>query len=175
MLRILSLIIAIVLSGTAIVFLFGYNAPEEYQDSISFKVSYATDTTWEQLINIKEIATRKSDVSSIEILEEFGKLVAWRENLKTGGYRIYRTNQRIEGQKLVVELTESSYGLTGIWTFYLSKDKVGNDTVVVIEETSKFTNTLKRGYRVIVGREHDLLVWQKYIKVGLVQTLLITP
>ncbi len=175
MLRILSLIIAIVLVALGIAFLFGYNAPEEYQNSTSFKVSYATNTTWEQLINIKEIPNRKSDVSSIEILEEFGKLVAWQENLKTGGYRIYRTNQRIEGQKLVVELTESSYGLTGIWTFYISKDVVGNDTIVTIEEESKFTNTLRRGYRVIMGREADLLVWQKYIRVGLVQTLLITP
>ncbi len=173
MLRILSLIISILLVGFGIVFLFGYNSPKEYKNSISFEAPYTLDMTWRQLVDVNEIPKRKGDVQSVEIIEEFGKLVAWRENLKTGGYRIYRMNQRIENQKLILELTESSYGLKGIWVFDLSK--VENHTWVVVSEESTLTNTLVRGYRAIIGREHDLLVWQKYIKVGLVQALLTTP
>jgi len=173
MLRILSLIISILLIGFAVVFLFGYRSSAEYENKISFEVLYTVDMTWQQLVDIKEIPKKKEDVKSVEILEEFGKLIAWRENLKTGGYRVYRMNQRFDNQKLVLELTESSYGLTGIWIFDLSK--VENHTWVVISERSTLTNTLVRGYRTIVGREYDLLVWQKYIKVGLVQALLTTP
>lgn len=173
MLRILSLIIAILLVGFGIVFLFGYNSPEEYKNTISFEASYTLDMAWRQLVDVNEIPKRKSDVKSVEIIEEFGKLIAWRENLKTGGHRIYRMNQRIDNQRLILELTESSYGLSGIWVFDLSK--IENHTWVVVSEESRLTDVLVRGYRTIIGRDYDLLVWEKYIKVGLVQALLTTP
>ncbi|MEN9921391.1 MAG: putative signal peptide protein [Candidatus Parcubacteria bacterium] len=173
MLRILSLIIAVVLVIWGILFLTGYNASPEYENSISFTVANSPMLTWQQMLDIKDTPNRKSDVKSIEILEEYGKLIAWKENLKNGGHRTYRMNKRIENQELVLELTESTEGLTGVWTFTFQKEDA--DTFISISEKSKLTNTLSRGYHTILGREYNLLVWQKYIKVGLVQALLNTP
>jgi hypothetical protein len=173
MLRILSLIIVIVLVIWGAIFFTGYNAPVEYEKSITFTVANSVTLTWQQMLDIKDTPNRKKDVKSIEVLEEYGKLLAWRENLKNGGYRTYRMNKRIENQELVLELTESTESLTGVWTFILKQD--GPDTSILISEKSKLTNTLNRGYHTILGREYNLLVWQKYIKVGLVQALLNTP
>lgn len=151
----------------------GYTAPSEYKNSIQFTLAYSPEIIWKEMLNIQKTPERKKDVASVEVLEEFGKLVAWQENLKNGGYRIYRMNKKEEGKNLVLELTDSSYGLTGIWSFELRTSE--NRTTVIISEESQLNNMLKRGYRRIVGREYDLLVWQKYIKVGLAQALLLTP
>jgi hypothetical protein len=173
MLRILSLVIAILLLISAVILILGYNASPQYSNTITFEVPYTVDLTWQELLKIQEAPKRKSDVTSVEILEEFGKLVAWQENLKNGGYRIYRMNKRGENKVLVLELTESSYGLKGIWTFGLEQN--GNGTIVTVSEESELSDIKRRGYRALIGREVDLLAWQKYLKVGLIQTLLITP
>jgi hypothetical protein len=173
MLRILSLILAVVIVCGGVIFLLGYTTSPSYKNSITFEVFYSPELTWKELLNIKDTPRRKPDVVSIDILEEFGKLTAWKENLKSGGYRIYRMNKREENKRLILELTESSYGLTGIWTFELDPAK-DNNTQITIYEESTLTDFKRRGYRVIMGREYDLLLWQKYIKVGLVQALLNT-
>ena len=173
MLRVLSLVVSIVTLGSLAVIVAGYLSAPGYQSSVVTQVSFTAELTWSELIDISSIPQRKNDVVSVDVVDEYGKLIAWKENLKNGGYRIYRMNQRIENQRLVVELTESSYGLTGIWTFDLEKDSQG--TKVTITEDSQLTDIKTRGYRYFFGRNHDLLVWVKYIKVGLTNQLLTTP
>lgn len=172
--RILSLTISIfVLIGITILIL-GYRSSPTYQEQLQFDITYSAGLVWQELLNIKEIPQRKKDVRSVEILEEFGKLSIWQENLNSGGYRIYRMNKRDDENKiLVLELTESSYGLTGVWTFTLEANS--KDTIVYISENSTLTDIKRRGYRKVMGRDVDLRAWQNYIKAGLWQTLLKTP
>jgi hypothetical protein len=171
--RIVSLILAFVLFFTTVIFISGYTAQPSYSGSVSFDVSYSTQLTWQELLNIQDMPRRKADVRSVDVLEEYGKLVAWQENLKNGGYRIYRMTEREEAKRLVIELTDSSYGLTGVWAFDIVQQN--NKTVILISEESMLSNIWLRGLRVFLGRNHDLLIWAKYIKVGLIQALLITP
>lgn len=173
MIRIFSLVLTLVILIGGLVLLQGYRTNPSYKNSITFTISYSPATVWQELLNIKEAPQRKNDVASVDILEELGNLVAWRENLKNGGYRIYRMNNRDEGKRLVLELTSSSYGLTGIWTFDIRKN--GSDSDITISEESILTDIKIRGYRAIMGRQTDLLAWQKYIKVGALQSLLIRP
>lgn len=173
MLRIISLTLTVAVLAGVLIILMGYRANPSYQQSITFIVSYSTQDVWRELLNIEEVPKRKKDVESVDILEELGTLVAWRENLKDGGYRIYRMNGRDEEKTLILELTDSSYELKGVWVFYLKPH--GNETEVTISEDSTLTDIKRRGYRVIFGREVDLLIWQKYLKVGLFQSLLDRP
>lgn len=173
MARIFSLTLTLIILIGGLILLQGYRTNPAYQDSITFAVSFPSVIVWQELLEIKEAPQRKNDVESVEILEELGKLVAWRENLKNGGYRIYRMNNRDEGNTLTLELTDSSYGLTGIWIFNIRKN--GSDSEITISEESTLTDIKIRGYRAIIGRQTDLLAWQKYIKVGAMQSLLIRP
>ncbi len=170
MLRILSLLLSVIAFAGILILVMGYRAESEYKESIVFEVSYSPQFTWQELINIKSIPGRKEDVSSIDILEEYGKLIAWRENLKTGGYRKYRMNSVEENKKLILELTDSSYGLKGVWIF--ETDISSGGTMIKISEESTIEDIKVRGWRAIFGRDHDLLVWKKYITVGLSQSLL---
>ena len=170
MLRILSLVLTVIIIIGGVILYLGYRTDPKYTESMTFQVSYPVEHAWQELINIKEAPARKKDVESVEIIEEYGKLIAWQENLKNGGYRIYRMNKRDENRQLILELTESSYELKGIWTFDLRPRS--NETEITISEESSLTDIKILGYRVLMGRDHDLLMWQKYIRVGLMESLL---
>lgn len=173
MFRVLSLVLAVVLIVVLSVLGAGYLSEETYVDSLYVDVGYNPDLVWAELIDVENAHLKKSDVTSVEIVDRYGKLIAWQENLRDGGYRVYRMNQREEGKRIVFELTESSYGLTGIWSFQLQRSITG--TELLIKEESKLTDIKTRGIRYFLGRNHDLLVWVKYIRVGLTERLLTTP
>ena len=171
--RALSLLLSVLAAITLAVFGAGYATNPEYTDSLYVNLDYSPDTVWAELVNIEKSNIKKSDVTSVEVFDRYGKLIAWRENLKDGGYRIYRMNEREEGRRLVIELTESSYGLKGTWSFQL-QPSLGT-TELLIKEESRLDNIWDRGKRYYFGRNHDLLVWIKYIRVGLVERLITTP
>lgn len=173
MLKIFYLILSLVVTAGILVVIAGGTAEPKYQGELAFELSYPISLVWQELLNVKQVSKYKSDVESVMILEEFGKLLAWQENLKNGGYRIYRMNKRIEEKTLILELTESTYGLTGIWTFNL--EEIRDGTLVSINEESTLTDIKHKGYRAIFGRDIDLKAWQKFLKKGLFQDLLKTP
>lgn len=173
MVKILYILISILAITSLIFIVAGYTSKEDYTGSIEFTLDSNIEFVWQELIDVNNATKRKRDVESVQVIEQYGKISAWQENLKNGGYRIYRMNEFIPNQKLGIELTESSYGLTGYWTFELHGQN--NTTQIVISERSTLTNLTLRGVRTIFGRDYDLLVWLKYIRVGVIQTLLITP
>lgn len=170
MLRIFSLIISIAVCIGILILVLGYNAPTKYSGSLNFTLDIEANILWDELMFIESIAEKKKDVKTVEILQRFGKLVAWKEHLNNGGYRIYRMNEAEAGQRLVLELIDSSYGLTGIWSIDLKKND--GETDVTISEESKLYNIRLRGTRVIFGRDHDLLIWAKYIRISATQSLI---
>ncbi len=172
MLRIISAVFALVVVAAIAVLIAGYATSPTQTRMTVFSVDYNAAQVWTELNKFEDATFKKRDVESVEIIERYGRLVAWRENLTNGGYRIYRTNERIDNRKLVVELTESSYGLTGIWTFELWNHSGGTD--IRITEESTLTNSRLRGIRFYFGRDHDLLVWIKYINVGMTERLIRT-
>ena len=172
MLRILSLTISVVAVIAFIILILGYISSPTYTDSISANFDYRPEFIWQEVTNVRDMERRKSDVESVEVLEQYGRLTAWKENLYSGGYRIYRTNEYILNEKWTIELVESTYELTGIWTFELKTD--GSQTKVTISEDSQLTDFRRRGVRIIFGRNKDLLIWMKYIRVGITETLLRT-
>ena len=173
MLRILSLLIAILLTAGAIILIAGYTTPPQYSNSMTVYFDYSIDMVWEEITNLIEMEKRKPDVESLEIVEQFGRQVAWQENLKRGGYRIYRTNEYDRNRRFEIELVDSSYDLTGIWTFELFR--AGSLTRLVISEESELKDIRRRGIRKIFGRDRDLLIWIKYIRVGIMHSLIRTP
>jgi hypothetical protein len=173
MLRIFSLIISVVAILGVLIIVLGYTSQSEYAHSTSFTLNAKAEVIWRELVNIKNIPEKKIDVESVEIISQYGRLMSWQENLKNGGYRLYRMNEFVTNEKLVIELFESSYGLKGIWAIELQEQELS--TLITISEVSTLDNIRIRGIRTIFGRNHDLLVWIKYIKVGIVENLLKTP
>lgn len=172
MLRIVSLLASILLTVCIAIGIAGYLISPKYVHTEYFQSTYSAQVTWQELIAINNIPKQKNDVTSVEVVGQYGKLLAWKENLKNGGYRIYRMNERIENQKLVLELTNSTNGLSGIWTFTLEPNTSG--TFVAIDADTTLDNLPLRGYRFFFGRNHEELVWIKFLNVGLTNHLINT-
>lgn len=173
MIKFISSVILILGALGILIMALGYFSSPVYTGSVRFQVDTQAQFVWEELIRIQNVPQKKSDVASVEIVSTQGQLVAWQEKLKNGGYRLYRMNEYKTNERLVVELLESSYGLTGIWEIDLIPEEE-YITTVNITERSLLTNVQKRGIRNLLGRNHDLLVWLKYIRVGMIENLLKT-
>jgi hypothetical protein len=155
------------------VYIIGYMAQPNYASSIEFSLESTPAFIWQQVLAISTIPKLKTDVESVDIVARSGERVAWRENLSNGGYRLYRITDFVQEKRLGIELLESSYGLTGVWIIELEPQQT--KTNIILSEKSTLTNIFIRGMRTILGRNHDLFVWSKYIRVGAIQKLLITP
>ena len=173
MIKVLSVVLSVVIFALLSIGIAGYVSNPEYVSSTTFEIDQSPENIWKELIDVRQSDIKKGDVESVDIVETYGELVAWQENLKNGGYRRYRMTYRVENQNLVIELTDSSYGLTGTWYFVLEQN--GKTTKITINEESRLTDFKIRGFRYFFGRNHDLLVWVKYIKVGVLERLLTTP
>jgi hypothetical protein len=170
--KILSLSVSV---GIFIFLLFlvtGHLNGEYYSGEYEFTVQDKKDEVWEILTNYNDFAKARNKVELIEVTGKFGGLVAWKENLEGGGYRKYRQIAKDDGQRLVIEMTESSYNTTGTWEFILTEY---NDlTYVKIIENSKVTSPLKVGYMYYFGRNKETLEWVKLVKLRILGRLIST-
>lgn len=166
------LIIIAVLAVT--VWVLGKSEPVEYKGEIIEPFDDEREVVWQVLTDVRRIPYIKNDVDQVSILEDNRGLVTWDEKLKRGGFRKFKTVEKRLPTKYVIELYESSYGLTGTWTYYLQKDK--EDKVqVLVQEESRLENVWLRGLNKIRGRNVYLRDSLKSIRVGLFRNLIDSP
>lgn len=150
----------------------GYVVGENYSGKETFTIDFSKNNIYSVLTDIQNIQTGKKDIESIEVLGRSLNLYAWKENLNNGGYRIYRQTLRDRDQRFIIEMTESSYNVTGTWEFVLERED--SQTKVTIIENSKNTSILNRGVRFYFGRNKETKDWIKFIRVRLFNNLLTT-
>jgi len=173
MLKLLSLTLVVVGFLAFLVMILGYSEPISYEGTLTERFDDKREVVWTILNSIEEIQTRKPDVIAVNFLSTERGIVSWREDLENGGFRVYKTLEKTTPSRLVVELLESSYGVTGVWTYTLVQS--GTMAEVTITEKSKTDNVWVRGINKIKGRNIYLVKEMKYIRVGLFQNLLTKP
>lgn len=171
--KIINYLLIVIGIGVLGILVAGYVSGEGYYGKSQLFVSYSPEAVWEVLTDIEKMPLGKNDIYSIEYLGRYNNQFAWTENLKSGGYRNWRQNLRDENKKLILELTDSSYGTTGIFEFTLSQDR--NNTVLEIVEDTSNKNIFIRGWDAIFGRNVETRRWQKFVRVRLFGNLLTTP
>lgn len=150
----------------------GYFVDENYQNEETLILDYEPRNIIGVLSEIENYEEGKSDVISVDLLGKYLNLYAWRENLKSGGFRRYRQVEKTDN-KIVIEMTESSYGVTGIWEFEIVEER--GDSLVYIREKSNYESILRRGFYFYLGMNKETTDWIKFIRVRLFKRLLTTP
>lgn len=173
MFRVLSGISAFVVFGFIVVLAVGYLAPVEYEGQISEFFIDRRAIIWQALVNVENIPKVKNDVERIEIISNDRGLIAWKEVLPMGKYRSYRTVEKKEPYKYTINMFESTSGLTGEWTFFISNSN--NGTIVKVMEKSKNESVWLRGWQTILGRDTNLKNEMKILRVSLFRRLIDTP
>lgn len=170
--RALSLVISVLAFIFLVLIVTGYLIGPDYYEEQQFIVDYSPQNVWEILTDVENIKQGKNDIESIEIAGKYLNLYVWYENLEHGGYRKYRHNLKEENKRLIIEMTESSYSVTGTWEFDISEHD--NKTLIKITENSTNTSIIGRGFRFFFGRDKETKDWIKFIRVRLFNRLLTT-
>jgi hypothetical protein len=174
--RVLSLVLAFVGLIYLVIIITGYLiGPDNFQEK-TFEVDYSAQSVWDVLDDINRFELKR-EVKNIEILGRYQDLFAWIENLERGGFKRYRQVLKQESldrdRKLEIEITQSSFGLTGTWTFELDEEK--DVTVIKITEDSTTDSVFHRGYRFYLGQDIEVKYWERFIRSQLFQRLITTP
>lgn len=172
MLKIISYLASILLIFSLIILITGYFSNPNFNGETEWSVDYSREIVWDILVDIEKVPEKKRDVENVEIIGKYFDLYAWRENLRSDGFRKYRMVEVDEPRYLKLELTESSYQMTGFWEFTLTED--GGVTTIKIREESKLDSVWKRGVQFYLGRDFELNAWARYVRSGLFDRLLST-
>ena len=171
--RVFYLVIGVVAFALIIITATGYIVGEDQQFEEVLVVDYLPENVWAVMTELDNFDRGKRDIEYVEVLGKYLNLYAWIEHTKSGGFRRYRQVEKIEDEKIVIEMTDSSYGVTGRWTFELLP--VSSKTRVTIKESSKYTSILYRGFQFYFGLNKESRNWNKFIRVRLFNRLLTTP
>lgn len=171
MIKIFSTSIIVTVTALIIIIAFGFYSPSEFTAVETRILDESKEDVWRVLTEITKYPERKNDVINIELLEKEGKYIrVWRENLKFGGYRVYKIKEKEPDSRFVLEITDSRDTKTGIWTYILNENE--KQTNVTIKEESQQPNVFWRGLSVIKGRNSLISHEFKWIRVALFQKLL---
>jgi hypothetical protein len=171
--RILSFTIIFVATIFFIAFFTGYIINPNYESETKVLLGYSKSSVWNALNDIENLHHAKKDVISIDVLGKYLNFYAWVENLKNDGFRRYRQVYKDTNSKLIIEMTDSSYGLTGTWEFDLKESD--GDTLLTIKQKTTNESIIGRGFRYYFGRDKETKEWIKHLRVTLFERLLTTP
>lgn len=134
----------------------GYYQDSKFIGTKSEWIGADPEDIWAYLTDIEDVVNRRSEVSSVEILERFPNKTPkkWKEIPDLGGFMIFEvvTSERPKIWK--ISLTDSSFKLRGTWTYELSKKEPG--TVFTVTEESEITSIPVRGAYYLSGRDATL-------------------
>lgn len=115
----------------------------------------ACDALWKTLINVQRLPERRPEIESVEIIEtdKEGKPM-WKEFTDTGGWLEFAMTKREDSHHLEVEMSGSTIGMTGTWTYDL--EPAGGSCTLTIAETSRTDAVWIRAMMTIMGRDMTL-------------------
>lgn len=123
---------------------------------------------WGMLTDTERHSLRRHEVKAVEVLApNTSGLPTWREETGLAGSILLQVTRRVPEKMLVVEMTESGFGMTGTWTFLLEGEAGG--TRVTILENSLTEGLVMRGILSIVGRDGNLGLQLKALRKGLAE------
>jgi len=151
----------------------GYIISPEFETEQEVLLDYSEQSVWNVLNDIQGIPEGKRGTDSVDILGKYLNLYAWIENHTSGNFSRYRQVLKEDKERLIIEMTDSSYGLTGTWEFNIST--LDGKTLIKVKQNSTNTSIIGRGFRFYFGRDKETKEWIKFLRVRLFNRLLTTP
>jgi hypothetical protein len=109
--------------------------PKDWEGIIQKKLPYPLKTVWDCIADIEGTPAKKREIKKIEPLEKAGdNIIKWKEHTDMGGYILFEKYEA-PYQQLIKKMIESSFGMTGTWTYNIQGDE-RQCTVSIIEKSS---------------------------------------
>ncbi|MTI30273.1 SRPBCC family protein [Xanthovirga aplysinae] len=132
--------------------LIGYYTNENYEGEHIVKLDCPKAVVWDILTDLEEIPDYRDEIDEVHFKGRNQRgLMKYEMIPEIGGYIDLEILERIPEKRLVVRMIDSSFGLSGIWTYELE----GNNDycLVTISENSRLENTLSRSTLSLTGRD----------------------
>lgn len=135
--------------------LLGLETPQHFHGTLTETIHVSIDKVWAQLNDINGIPKRRAEIVKIEDqgLNALG-LPQWREITDLKGHIDFEIIETLPKQKLVLHMKESSFGVSGSWTYVLQA--AGQGTQVTITEDSDTRKIWLRAIMALSGRDANL-------------------
>jgi len=134
----------------------GFLQKEDFLGSRVETIPAPVDRVWDYLIDIQDFPNRRIEINSIRIdaIREDGLPVRWSLITDQGGTLEFELGDMIPQKKFQTKLLDSSFKMTGVWTYELTPK--GNNTELRLTEESKITSPVIRGAFLFSGREANI-------------------
>jgi len=141
----------------------GLLTPATFEGSKTATVNHSCNQVF-QLLNDREATVeRRREVSGIKDLGHNEKgLPIWEETMDMGESVQLEMIERIQDQLVAVEMTESDFGMTGVWTYEMAPTDGGCE--VTVAENSDIENFWVRVAYGLSGRDYMLGHELQYIE-----------
>ena len=127
------------------------------------ELPYTQEEVWALLTDFEGLPERRTEVTSVEMtgVNELD-LETWTEHSDMGTYLNFECIEKVPQSKLAVRLRESSFGMTGTWTYELQAN--ADNCILTIKEESTVDKMMMRAMMTIAGRKSNLKEEFKTIK-----------
>lgn len=157
--HLVSIIVAAFLTGGGmtlfILAIIGSSTPFAFTGTTTALLPATRREVWTELTDLNALAQRRPEVIAVEPLDntEDGRK-RWKEHTKRGGSIIFSIAEEQPERRLAVRMEESTFGMTGTWTYELAD--AGASTALTIHEESFTTSVLLRALMTMSGRDTNL-------------------
>jgi len=132
----------------------GALSPSAYQGTRTIQLNASPDRVWKELTDLQSLPQKRREVIGIEILESrAGSPWKWKELTDMGGHLTFEKVEEIPMKKLSVRMIESSFGMSGTWTYELEGKEM---TRLTITEESSIKSIPVRAVMTLAGRDGNL-------------------
>jgi len=139
-----------------IVFCIGMFASKAHHSERSDTFNCSRLKLWTTLNDIQDLPKRRKEIKRVEFTGTTKNgLRKWKQYTVMGGLMTMEEIESKPMEKLKVSITESTFGMKGVWTYELS----GNDSTfcsLTITEDSEIDKLLLRSLMTILGRDANI-------------------
>lgn len=132
-------VVAVLLGGVAAIV--GARLPKAHVASGSRVLNQPPHQVYAVVRNFQDAPSWRSDLSKIEVFEESGGQVRFREHAKHGTVN-YGLVDDVPGQRMVTRILDTDLGYSGSWTYVFAAS--GEGTQLTITENGEVSNVLFR-------------------------------
>ena len=138
-----------------------------FEGTVEKKLMYEDSDIWPVLTDVEDLPSRRAEILEVEVLErDANGPLRWKEHTDMGGYALFERWRYDENNQYTVKMTESSFGMTGIWTYELDRlDKF--ETIVRISEQSEIDSLWVKLAMMFAGRDKNLDLEMQYLEEAL--------
>jgi hypothetical protein len=164
--RTLLILLIIPVSLMLLILVAGLVSGRAYEGSRAAVVNAPPDSVWQFVNDTRRYCSFRHEVSAVELDTTAPKdMPRWTENTGLAGTISMAVIRRVAPSYLEVEMTRSSFGLSGFWQFCFAP--VPEGTYVLITERSSADGIVMRGILSLLGRHSNMDLQLNVIKKGL--------